>query len=163
MRLDPYYVNWIVDSMFRGDTIPAGAFTDIGYFALLKTEPYPAYFPGDGTTWLVFDEGDEVAYTGYARQAALTNDLTTWRATQGGTSSSTGTSGETGPVSNIFFPLCTTSSETVSFLALCYDSDLASRSLIAYWALDRPFSLSSTTPGFYPCIPSSLLSVRIDD
>ncbi len=165
MRIDPYYIDRFIDSVFRGAPIPADTFSGIGHLALLKNEPQFVVEgePGSEYWGIRFNEEDEVSYSGYARQSVQTSNLTTWRSTQGNTDASSGTSGETGPVNNIFFPLCTTSNEVVNYLGLCYDSELNSTYVIAYWTLDRPFSLSNSSPGIYPCVPSSLLTLRIDD
>lgn len=160
-HLDHANTNTLIDMIFRGLSGLAGDLANCGYFALLTKEPYTLV--DSGWSNLVFDQADEASYTGYARQFVETNSLALWRSTQGDSSVSSGTSGETGPAGNVYFPLCTNSSELVTHIALCYDLNSENINyLLAYWTLDRPIQLSNSSPGFYPCIPSSFLVLQID-
>lgn len=159
-KIAPRFVNDLIDILFRGgtwyghiDSLPSSL-----YLALLTAEPYAQ---GD---YLYFDDVHEVTYTGYARRT-IGRSLTGFRATQGGTSASSGSSGTTGPVANAYFPICTTSSQTVTHAALVTHSSLAAynNDVFCYWTLPRPFQLSNASPGFYPCLYAAGLSIRLDN
>ena len=159
-KIAPAYINGLIDTLLRGDTTgEIGYLPATLYLALLIAEPYPIY-----DQYLAFDTEDEVTYTGYARQS-IARSLTGFRSTQGNTSASSGTTGTTSPAANQYFPLCTTSSEIVTHAALCVDNVRVSveNYVVCYWTLPRPMQLSNTSPGFYPCLFASALTIQLDD
>lgn len=159
-KIAPAYINGAIDTLLRGDTTGyIGGMPSTLYLALLIAEPYPVY-----DQHLAFDTEDEVTYTGYARRS-LARSLTGFLGTQDTTAVSSGTSGTTRPAANQYFPLCTTSSQIVTHAALCLESTRYAEEnpVFCYWTLPRPMQLSNTTPGYYPCLFASALTIRLDD
>ncbi len=157
--ISPYYINGIIDKIFRGDPSAISSLPTTLYFALLTEPPYIGY-----GQFLLFDASMEASYTGYAR-LAVARSLTGFLSTQGNTSASTGTSGTTRPNANQYFALCTNSSQVITHVALTeeltqYPED---NGVVCFWDLPRPMQLSNTTPGYYPCINAAALTIRMDD
>lgn len=161
-RIAPYHVNQIIDTVFRAYGYAPGG--DLGsnlYLALLLQAPLRY---GADNYAFSFNTEDEVTYTGYARQSVARN-TTAFLGTHGGTGVSTGTSGTVRIAADKYFPICTTSSQIVTHVAMCYDNvrNAEDNGVVCYWELPRPMQLSNTSPGYYPCVPSALLTIRLDD
>lgn len=157
-RIAPGYLNDVIDSLLRGTS--TGYVASLGsslYLTLLKNEPY---LSGD---LLYFDTEHEVSYSGYARRS-VPRTLSGFLSTQGNTSVSSGTSGTVRPAADSYFPVCTSSSEVVTHAALALSNTRTStyNEVLVYWELPRPFQLTNTTPGLYPCMFAERLTISLD-
>lgn len=92
-----YAQNHLIDYLFRGQ---ASGTPSTWYVALYTVCPTDT--AGSGT--------EVTNANGYARVSVGTNALTNWNATQGGTSASSGTTGQTSNISAISFATVTTAS-----------------------------------------------------
>lgn len=162
--ISPAYVNRIIDVTWRfwdtSYTSPGDGLGSNLYLCLLVVEPYETGAPARR----MFDTGDEVTYTGYARQA-VPRSTSGFLGTHGSTGVSTGTSGTIQIATDKYFPLCTTSSQIVTHTALVTDNTRYStgNEVVCYWELPRPMQLSNSSPGYYPCVFASALTIRLDD
>lgn len=160
-RIAPAYINDLIDILWRGGTwfgyidgLPSSL-----YLALLVSEPVQDIYG-----YFSYDTAQEVTYTGYARRT-IARSLSGFLGTQGTTAASSGTSGTTRPAADQYFPICTTSSQVVTHTALVTHSQRyeTGNDVLCYWELPRPMQLSNSSPGFYPCLHSAGLTIRIDD
>lgn len=154
-RFSPYVVNMLIDSLLRGETL--SGFGTL-YLALLVAEPY------ESGTGVYFDTEHEVTYTGYARRS-IAGTLAAWRGTNDTTAVSSGTSGQVRPVATQFFPVCTTSTQLVTHVALVENNMRYTtyNGVVMHWKLQRAIQLKNVSPGFYPAINPDTLIVRLDD